>query len=809
MRRLWGRVELCWLSGICVLMAACGGGGGPVSPPPPTTSISPTVTVTPSASGITSLQTLRVTVAVAKRAGGSTPTGSVTVTGGRYSSAETTLSSGLATVTVPAGSLTAGANTLRASYGPDAASSSTYTSSSGSALVTVAFMAPVVTVSPAAASITARQSLDVNVAVGASGGGAAPTGSIVLSSGPYSSAETILSGGRATVTIPVGSLLAGGDMLRATYTPDAACASTYDSASGSALVTVIFTTPAVKVTPAAASIGAAQNLDVDVAVTAGGGGAVPTGSILLTGGTFTSAPATLTSGAARVTIPGGSLAAGDEVITASYTPDSSSWTGYSPASGTSPAVTVLTAVSVDAASPGPAVSDQLLGMNLATWYDVAANAGAINTSFQSAGIKAVRWPGGSWSDDYHWGMNSTAPSICGNTLYNHNTFADFVDTIVKPGGYDLALTANYGDDATCKNPGDPREAAAWITAAVQAGIHVGYMTVGNEEYAAWESDHHAIKHDPATYASSVAGVNGYYQLIKAADSTTKVGIDVDARVFSSVWDSTVLARARGSYDFVEFHYYPQNPGAEGDAYLVQSAAPDLVKSINVLKSELAAAGVDVPIYIGEIGSVLSNPGKQTVSITQGLYAGQVLGEMMNAGIDRLTWWIGFGNCNGANGNLGSTQYGWQNFGAYNVFSDGSTDTPANSCAGYGPIGTMSPTARAFQLFSNVAVNGETALNATVTGGRTDVRAYAASHSGGTALVLFNLNKTASVPVVAMVPGQAASTDVTVMTYDKALYDKSNAATPVWADPVTTDMGAQSLPLTLTLTPWSMNVVIVK
>jgi hypothetical protein len=48
-----------------------------------------------------------------------------------------------------------------------------------------------------------------------------------------------------------------------------------------------------------------------------------------------------------------------------------------------------------------------------------------------------------------------------------------------------------------------------------------------------------------------------------------------------------------------------------------------------------------------------------------------------------------------------------------------------------------------------------------------------------------------------------------MTYDKALYDKSNAATPVWADPVTTDMGAQSLPLTLTLTPWSINVVIVK
>jgi Bacterial Ig-like domain (group 3) len=808
MRRLWGRVELRLLSGICVLVAACGG-GGVITTPPPEAKITPTVTVTPSATGITCFQTLKVTVAVAKSAGGSTPTGSVSVMGGHYSSGEATLSGGLATVSVPAGSLTAGANTLRASYSPDAASSSAYSGSSGSALVSVTFLSPAVAVMPATPVITSLQPLQVKVSVTKTASGGMPTGSVTVTSGKYSSGATTLSGGDATVTVPAGSLAGGSTTLTAAYSPDAASSSTYSGATGSAVVTVVQAVPAVTVTPASASMAAAEALAVSVTVTASGGGPLPTGSITLTSGTYTSPANALTGGTATISMPGGSLLAGSDVITASYTPDSLSDTTYAPAAGASAAISVLTSVAVDAASPGPAVSDQLLGMNLATWYDVAANAGAINTAFQAAGIKAVRWPGGSWSDDYHWGMNSTAPSICGNTLYNDNTFADFVDTIVKPGGYDLALTANYGDDATCKNPGDPREAAAWITAAVQAGIHVGHMTVGNEEFASWESDHHAIKHDPATYANAVAGVNGYYQLIKAADSTTKVGIDVDAGVTSKVWDSTVLARAKGSYDFVEFHYYAQNPGAEDDAYLVQSAAPDLAKSINVLKAELAAAGVDVPIYIGEIGSVLNNPGKQTTSITQGLYAGQALGEMMNAGIDRLAWWIGFGNCNGAKGNVGSTVYGWQSFGAYNVFSDGSTDTPANSCAGYGPMGTMSPTARAFQLFSNVAVNGETALKATVTGGRTDVRAYAASHGGGTALVLFNLNKTASVPVVAMVPGQAASTDVTVMTYDKAIYDKSNAATPVWADPVTTDMGAQSLPLTLTLTPWSMNVVIVK
>jgi hypothetical protein len=131
---------------------------------------------------------------------------------------------------------------------------------------------------------------------------------------------------------------------------------------------------------------------------------------------------------------------------------------------------------------------------------------------------------------------------------------------------------------------------------------------------------------------------------------------------------------------------------------------------------------------------------------------------------------------------------------------------------------MSPTARAFQLFSQVAVNGESVLTATVAGDTTDVRAYAATNNGGTALVLFNDNETAGQPVVVTLTGKASSSGVTVTTYDKALYDLSGsptgtppdpAGTSTWAAPTTTSMGTQTLPLTLTLTPWSMNVVIIK
>src|SRR3984885_10599606 len=187
--------------------------------------------------------------------------------------------------------------------------------------------------------------------------------------------------------------------------------------------------------------------------------------------------------------------------------------------------------------------------------------------------------------------------------------------------------------------------------------------------------------------------------------------------------------------------------------------------------------------------------------------------MMNDGVTRLTWWIGFGNCDGDSGNDSTSLYGWQNFGAYNVFADGAGDTGGtnNSACNYGgPIGTMSPTARAFQLFSSVAVNGENVLTPATTGDTTNVVAYAATHSGGTALVLFNRNENASAPVTITLSGISSASSVTVETYDKAIYDMSNPATTnTWAPPVTTNLGAQTLPLTLQLAPWSMNVVIIQ
>jgi len=46
---------------------------------------------------------------------------------------------------------------------------------------------------------------------------------------------------------------------------------------------------------------------------------------------------------------------------------------------------------VDLSTPGVPVTDQILGMNLAAWYDVtdSTNESAIQSGFHTAGIKAI------------------------------------------------------------------------------------------------------------------------------------------------------------------------------------------------------------------------------------------------------------------------------------------------------------------------------------------------------------------------------------------------------------------------------------
>jgi N-acetylneuraminic acid mutarotase len=417
-----------------------------------TSAIAPTVTVAPASNIVTPTTALSVQITVG--GGKATPTGSIVLTSGSYTSASTTLSNGSAAITIPANTLAAGTDTLTVTYTPDADSDAIYTSATGTATVTVSApataVAPTVTVMPASSSITTSQTLAVTVAVSGTaacvnaqprlslmrprlcGTNTPGTGSIVLSSGSYTSSATTLNNGSATITIPAGALATGTDTLTATYTPDTNSASVFTSATGTNTVTVTTpaATPAVTVTPASSSVTTAQTLSVVISV-AGGGNCVPsqqgssvahpkacqestpgTGSVVLSSGSYASAAITLNNGSATVTIPAGALATGTDTLTATYTPDANSSSIFTPAIGTA-TVTVTPAVvtaPVAALSPTSLTFTAVTGSTSAAQTTTLSNTG--NATLSITGITITGTDASSFAETNTCGSSVAANSSC-------------------------------------------------------------------------------------------------------------------------------------------------------------------------------------------------------------------------------------------------------------------------------------------------------------------------------------------------------------------------------------------------------------
>jgi len=218
---------------------SCNGGSGGGSQGGGGTSqnlTTPTVTVTPALTSVTTAQSLSVTIGVSGAS--DSPTGSVVLSSGTYTSATTALGSGSATITIPAGSLAAGSDTLSAKYTPDSASSAIYNSASGSATIAVARAATTATVTVTPEETTHAYAENLIVTATVKGGSTTPTGTVTLSSGSFTSAAVGLSSGSATFYVQPGSLVQGADTLTVTYTPDSNSSSTYATSTGTADMTI-------------------------------------------------------------------------------------------------------------------------------------------------------------------------------------------------------------------------------------------------------------------------------------------------------------------------------------------------------------------------------------------------------------------------------------------------------------------------------------------------------------------------------------------------------------------------------------------
>jgi hypothetical protein len=457
-------------------------------------------------------------------------------------------------------------------------------------------------------------------------------------------------------------------------------------------------------------------------------------------------------------------------------------------------------ITLQATSSGPTVSADAYGASIATWYDYTQS--HVAPSLAHTGLHLVRYPGGSESDAYHWANGGT---VCSDQGYiaSNATFDNLVSAIVAPLKIHTAVTLNYGSNPACNGGGDPTEAAAWVAYSKAHGEHVQYWTVGNEVYGSWEYDLHAKPHDPATYAQAVK--TGYYPDVKSADAAAKLGIVVDTPD-DTAWNNVVLRQAK-PYDFVELHYYPQY-NSDSDAFLLGAAVDNFAKDLSGLRAQMTAAGVakTLPIYVGEFNNDAGNEGKQSVSIVNGLFLGQMLGTMLKAGVPMATWWLAYGSCD-ETGDYSSSLYGFQKFGSEALFSDGLPNV-YESCAGTPsiPAGTPFPPARVLTAFRELAPAGAHVRTVAVPSSLgTAVRAYGFSiGKDGYGFAIFN-NTLSAVKVVATVKGAGKKTfDATQTTYGTPQYDASKQNH--WLPPATTSLGTVSSSIALTLAPYSFTAL---
>jgi sugar lactone lactonase YvrE len=219
-------------------------------------------------------------------------------------------------------------------------------------------VAPGISVTPSASSITTAQPLTVTVIVTGSAAGSTPTGSITLASGSYS-AQQNLAAGSTSFSLAANSLPAGSDTLTATYAPDDASAGSYLAAKQNATVTV--TNPigtaiaTITLTPSVSTVTDQQSVTVVATIAGSGGLGMPTGSVTLSGGASYSSQQAVANGQASFSIPAGSLTAGSNALTASYSGDPN----YATATGTITVAVVPLVITVPnppATAPGTAAT---------------------------------------------------------------------------------------------------------------------------------------------------------------------------------------------------------------------------------------------------------------------------------------------------------------------------------------------------------------------------------------------------------------------------------------------------------------------
>jgi len=342
----------------------------------------------------------------------------------------------------------------------------------------------------------------------------------------------------------------------------------------------------------------------------------------------------------------------------------------------------LVHLNADAAQTLRPADARWFGVNTATWDSTGFAEPATTNALTEMGCLALRWPGGSSSDAYHWASDSTGNSRFMNIATNL--------------GAQVFITVNYGS-------GSSNEAAAWVKMANLTN-HCGfkYWEIGNECYGTWENDTNRPAHDPYTYAVRTAG---YMQMMKAADPTIKIGVVVvpgegsysnnathfaiNPRTGTTNYGWTpvmlnTLSNLGVMPDFAIYHFYPQDTpvgwapnSPDSDPLLLQVAvnwASDAADLRQQITDYLGPAGINTELVCTENNSDSGRMGRQSTSIVNALYLADSASQLMKTEFNAYLWWD-LRNSSDTQGDFDPTLYGWRNNGDYGLLSGSNARYP--------------------------------------------------------------------------------------------------------------------------------------
>lgn len=334
-------------------------------------------------------------------------------------------------------------------------------------------------------------------------------------------------------------------------------------------------------------------------------------------------------------------------------------------------------VTVNAAASLGTIPGNAIGLNTAV-YDGYMNDAAIPNLLKAAGITAMRYPGGSYSDIYNWQTNTAQ----GGYVAPGTSFADFLKTAQATGAGPV-VTVNYGT-------GTPSLAAAWVQNAVTNNDNVAYWEVGNEVYgngtygANWEADSRCTDSSgtpvtvgsapsqtyncgPGTYASNLLN---YISAMKAVSPSSHVCAVLTTPGFwpdnvtnpttsPQPWNQTVLTALGARTDCVIVHYYPG--GSDTASMLTDPIG--VAGVVSTLHSEISQyAKVDpatVKIIVTETNSSIDLNTQPGALFTADMYL-----TWLENGAVNVDWWD---EHNGAG--TPSTVGGVQDYGDQGMFSN--------------------------------------------------------------------------------------------------------------------------------------------